>query len=401
MSRIRNALRAALVLAATRTKNDGFMRYRADEIRAARVEAPRLHDEVRLLGLAPAVAPFTLDQDDVVRRARIIFGPRMSDFERLAKLFENTGIARRQGVRPAEWYHEPRGWPERTQAYLEAGTALFAEAARGALARAGLGAEAVDTVVTVSSTGIATPSLEARACADLGLRRDVRRVPVFGLGCAGGVTGLSLAARLAGAEPGSVVLLVAIELCTLAFRSDRIAKADLVATALFGDGAVGAVLRAGPPLPDISGAAAPVIEGGHEHTWPDTLDIMGWSVDPVGLGVIFDRSIPPFVRAEYGGAAASMLEALDLRREEIDRFVCHPGGAKVVGALEEALGLAPETLAAERSILRDHGNMSSPTALFVLDRVLRSGFRGRAVVSALGPGFTASFVSLRVPEAAR
>jgi alkylresorcinol/alkylpyrone synthase len=323
----------------------------------------------------------------------------MSDFERLAKLFENTGIAQRQAVRPAEWYHEPKGWPERTEAYLETGTALFTQAARKALDRAGLRGEDVDTVVTVSSTGIATPSLEARAFADLNLRSDVRRVPVFGLGCAGGVTGLSLASRLAGGEPGSVVLFVAIELCTLAFRSDRMEKADLVATALFGDGAVGAVLRAGPAPGAAS--AAPVIEGGHEHTWPDTLDIMGWSVDPVGFGVIFDRAIPPFVREEYGRAAASLFEAMDFSREEVDRFVCHPGGAKVVVALEEALGLPPETLDVERSVLRDHGNMSAPTALFVLDRVLRSGFKGRAVVSALGPGFTASFLSLRVPGAAR
>jgi alkylresorcinol/alkylpyrone synthase len=380
-------------------KDGCSMRYMASETLAARAVAPALGQEVRLLGLAPALAPFTLDQDDVVRRARIIFGHRMSDFERLAKLFENTGIARRQAVRPAEWYHEPKGWPERTETYLETGTALFTQAAREALERAGLRGEEVDTVVTVSSTGIATPSLEARAFADLNLRADVRRVPVFGLGCAGGVTGLSLASRLAGGEPGSVVLFVAIELCTLAFRSDRMEKADLVATALFGDGAVGAVLRAGPAPGAAS--AAPVVEGGHEHTWPDTLDIMGWSVDPVGFGVIFDRAIPPFVREEYAKAAASLFEAMDFSREEVDRFVCHPGGAKVVAALEEALGLPPETLDVERSVLRDHGNMSAPTALFVLDRVLRSGFKGRAVVSALGPGFTASFLSLRVPEAAR
>jgi alkylresorcinol/alkylpyrone synthase len=353
-------------------------------------------DEPRLLALAPARAPFVLDQDDVIRRARTIFGSRMADFERIAKVFATTGIRTRQAAKPADWYETPRGWPERTQAYLDAGTALFIEAAEAALARAGLAAGAVDTVVTVSSTGIATPSLEARALTALGLRPDVRRVPVFGLGCAGGVTGLSLAARLARAEPGATILLVALELCTLAFRSDRVTKADLVATALFGDGAAAAVLRAGPAS-DADGIAAPVVEFTHEHTWPDTLDIMGWSVDPVGFGVIFDRAIPPFVSEGYAGAAAGFLKAAGLRREAIDRFVCHPGGTKVVEAIEAALGLEPETLAVERAVLRDHGNMSAPTALFVLDRVLREGFTGRCVLSALGPGFTASFAALRVP----
>ena len=354
-------------------------------------------DEPRLLALAPAPAPYVLDQENVIRRARNIFGSRMADFERIAKVFATTGIQTRQAAKPADWYETPRGWPERTQAYLEAGTALFIDAVEAVLARAGLAAGDVDTVVTVSSTGIATPSLEARASTELGLRPDVRRVPVFGLGCAGGVTGLSLAARLARAEPGATVLLVVLELCTLAFRSDRVTKADLVATALFGDGAAAAILRAGPTAPDADGFAAPVVEFTHEHTWPDTLDIMGWSVDHVGFGVIFDRAIPPFVSEGYAGAVAGFLTTAALRREAIDRFVCHPGGTKVIAAIEAALGLEPETLAVERTILRDHGNMSAPTALFVLDRVLREGFTGRCVLSALGPGFTASFASLRVP----
>ena len=371
------------------------MRYIPMEAFGAGATVTPSHPDVRLLGLAPVEAPFTLDQTDVIRRARAIFGPKMTEFERLAKIFASTGIMTRQAVKPADWYEGAHGWPERTQAYLETGTALFVEAAETALARAGLKPDDVDTVVTVSSTGIATPSLEARALKDMGFRRDLRRVPVFGLGCAGGVSGLSLAARLARAEPGSTVLFVALELCTLAFRSDRGAKADLVATALFGDGAVGAVLGTGRG----GQGACPVIEAGHEHTWPDTLDIMGWSVDPVGFGVIFDRAIPPFVTNEYSEALASLLETTGLRRDAIDRFVCHPGGTKVVAALEDALELGSGALDVEREVLRDHGNMSAPTALFVLDRVLRSGFEGRAVLSALGPGFTASFVSLLVPEA--
>jgi alkylresorcinol/alkylpyrone synthase len=244
-------------------------------------------------------------------------------------------------------------------------------------------------VVTVSSTGVATPSLEARAFGRMGFRPDVARVPVFGLGCAGGVSGLSLAARLAEARPGSNVLFVTIELCTLAFRLDQLTKANIVATALFGDGAAAAVLRAG------EGGLARV-EAAGEHTWADTLDIMGWNVDPEGFGVVFAQAIPPFVRRHFGPAVDGFLERQGHTRSDVVRFVFHPGGTKVVEALEASLALSPGALDEERAVLAEFGNMSAPTVLFVLDRVLRAGASGRHVLASLGPGFTASCLSLQV-----
>ena len=161
-----------------------------------------------------------------------------------------------------------------------------------ALAAAGLPASAIDAVVTVSSTGVTTPSLEARVLPKMGFRADVERTPVFGLGCAGGVTGLALASRLATARLGTTVLLVAVELCTLAFRADRATKADVIATSLFGDGAAAAIVSSDPDLPAIATFA-----GATEHLWTDTLDIMGWDVDDAGLGVMLSRSLPAFVAA--------------------------------------------------------------------------------------------------------
>jgi alkylresorcinol/alkylpyrone synthase len=339
---------------------------------------------VTLLGLATAVPPHVLLQRDVAARARAIFARRLPGFERLARVFETSGIEKRHAVRPIGWYEEARGWPVRTQAYLEGACALFRDAASRALERAGCRADEVDTVVTVSSTGIATPSLEARVATDLGLRPDVARVPVFGLGCAGGVTGLALGARLARADPGRTVLVVCVELCTLAFRGDTLSKANIVATALFGDGAAAVVLRA-----DTSPGAT-VIRGAGEHQWPDTLGIMGWDIEDEGLGVVFDRAIPPFAEANFSGAVDRVLGRLGIARDSIDRFVCHPGGAKVIDALEQALGLEPGRLAAERSVLRDFGNMSAPTVLFVLERCLQRGLAGRSLLAAMGPGFTAS-----------
>ena len=343
---------------------------------------------VKLVSIATAVPPHALDQSEVADAARRCFAQSYRDFDRIAQVFRTAGICRRYAVRPIEWYLEPLGWPERTTAYLDGACELFVRAATKAINAAGTRAADVDTIVTISSTGIATPSLEARAAERMGFRADVERVPVFGLGCAGGVSGLSIASRLAQSRPGSVVLLVAVEVCTLAFRLDELTKANIVATALFGDGAAACVLRA-----DEAGLAAVEMNG--QHNWPDTLDVMGWRVDPEGLGVIFDRAIPPFAEEHVSRAIAGILARAGLGLSDIDRFACHPGGAKVITALERALSLQQGSLDHERAVLADYGNMSAPTALFVLERLIQSGLPLRTLLTALGPGFTASCVSLK------
>nr|WP_254367944.1 type III polyketide synthase [Paracoccus sp. Z118] len=343
--------------------------------------------EVRLLGLSTALPPHVLRQRDVVSRARELLAPRYPQFERIVAAFENAGIDQRGSVVPLEWFGQPHGWKARNDAFLAGADALFRDAAGRALAAAGLPAKAIDAIVTVSSTGIATPTLEARAARDMGFRADVLRVPVFGLGCAGGVSGLAIARELAAARPGTRVLMVAVETCTLLFRMDRLDKADIIATALFGDGAAAAVLGSGE-------GTGPLVGRGVQHMWPETLEIMGWDVDDLGLGVIFDRSIPGFAAANLGAAYAAMAPALGA--EPVQRMVCHPGGAKVVTAIEDALALPPGTLDAEREVLRIAGNMSSPTVLFVLQQVLARNPGGRLMLSALGPGFTLSLLPLDV-----
>jgi alkylresorcinol/alkylpyrone synthase len=340
---------------------------------------------VTMLSLATAVPPHVLTQSDVADFARRIYAKSFARFPKLADVFVNAGIERRHSVRPIEWFDRPHDWAERTQSYLDGADALFVAAAQKALDRAGIAARDVDAIVTVSSTGIATPSLEARANARLGFKTSAARVPVFGLGCAGGVSGLSLGARLARAEPGKIVLIVVVELCTLAFRSDRGDKADVISAALFGDGAAAAVLRAGDEGDGLRlGAAA-------EHTWPGTLDIMGWTVDPAGFGVVLKRSLPRFVEQRFAAPARRFVKAARLMAP---RIICHPGGAKVLDAIEGALALQKGTLRDEREVLRGHGNMSAPSVLFVFDRALKRGLRGQAVLAALGPGFTASFLAL-------
>lgn len=342
----------------------------------------------KLLSIATAVPPFCLEQRDVAAAASEAFASRYGAFRALSRVFETSGIERRYAARPLQWYFQHLGWPERNEAYLDGAVKLFIDAASKALMAAGLEADQVDAVVTVSSTGIATPSLEARAARQMGFRADVERVPVFGLGCAGGVTGLSIASRLAQATPGSVVLLVAVELCTLSFRLDELTKANIVATALFGDGAAACVVRTGE-----GGLAS--IEMSGQHTWPDTLDIMGWTVDPLGLGVIFDRAIPPFAEANMAPAVEGILARAGLTFGDIDRLVFHPGGQKVILALEKAFSLETGTLNHERDVLAAYSNMSAPTALFVLDRVIDAGLPQRTLLTAMGPGFTTSCVYMR------
>jgi alkylresorcinol/alkylpyrone synthase len=341
-----------------------------------------------LVSLATSVPPYVFLQKDVLAAAWAVFGNRFPDFERFSSIFSNTGIVKRHGVKPFDWYLESRGWPERTKAFLQGAEALFVDATEKALAAAHLSARDIDTIVTVTSTGIATPSLEARVAGRLGFRSDVTRVPVFGLGCAGGASGLSIASRLAQARPGTNVLLVTIELCSLALRLDELTKANIVAVSLFGDGAAALILRAG------DGGATHVEDSG-EHLWPDTLGIMGWRVDPEGFGVIFRRTIPDFVTAHLNPAVVEILARMNLSIADIDRFICHPGGAKVINALEGALALDQGTLDCERQVIADYGNMSSPTVLFVLEQVRARGLPPRSLVTALGPGFTASCVSLR------
>ena len=343
---------------------------------------------VKLLAVATAVPPHAISQRDAASVAHETFSARIDDFERLVKVFESSGILRRHLVRPLEWYLKPLGWAARNAAYLDGACALFIDAATKALAEAGKTSADVDTIVTISSTGVATPSIEARVADKMGFRTDIERVPVFGLGCAGGVTGLGLGARLAQSRPGSCVLVVAVELCSVAFRMDKVTKENIVATALFADGAAACVLQSG-----VDGLASVEMSG--QHTWPETLDIMGWSVDDTGLGVIFDRAIPPFAEANIAQAVSGILARGGLVAGDVDRFACHPGGAKVITALERALALDQGTLDHERAVLADYGNMSAPTALFVLRRVIDAGLPPRTLLTALGPGFTASCVSLQ------
>ncbi|MBV9572028.1 MAG: type III polyketide synthase [Alphaproteobacteria bacterium] len=339
----------------------------------------------RLNALKTAVPPYPVDQREAGRRAAILFEEH-PEILRLLAVFDNTGIDTRYSCVPIDWYTRAHGWKERTELYLKNAVDLLEKVTLDCLAEAGLEKEDIDVVVIASTTGIATPSLDALLIERMMLRRDVARLPIFGFGCAGGVSGLARAADLARAMPGSRVLFLVVELCALTFRKDDVSKSNIVAAALFGDGAAGAIISTSGTGPEFGA------NGG--YTWPNSLDVMGWEVEEDGLKALFAQSIPSLVASDFRAIAAGFLRKNDIPLDSIEGFACHPGGAKVLDALEASLDLATGALEDSRAVLRDYGNMSAVTALFVLNRMRSRGVVGRTLMSALGPGFSAAFLML-------
>src|SRR3989344_3343647 len=343
----------------------------------------------RLAGLATAWPPYELSQAAVAANGAELFATTHGGFERLAPIYRNARIETRHSCVPIEWYLKPHSFAERNDLFLEHAVDLLQRSASAALAAAGLRPDQIDTIVAVCSTGIATPSPEARLMPGVGFRPDIRRLPIFGLGCAGGVLGLARAADMARADPASRVLLVVVELCALTFRYQDRSKSNLVATALFGDGAAAAVISC---RADTTG---PILGASHEHTWPDSLDVMGWEVADDGLKVVFSRDIPTLVEQDFKPIAEAFLTREGLSAADIGGFVCHPGGAKVIDALEACFSQPAGSLQHTRDILRDHGNMSSATVLFVLKATLDARDPGPLLLTSLGPGFTTALMLIR------
>lgn len=354
---------------------------------ADRTSNQESNEFARMAGLSTANPGHVLPQTEVARRAGELFGGNLNSFDRLRPVYENAEIETRYSCVPIEWYQETHGFGERNSLFLKNAVDLLEQATLQALEKTGLSIEDIDGIVSVTSSGIATPSLDALIMERMGLRRTAQRLPIFGLGCAGGVIGLARAAQMAKSRPGMKVLFLVVELCGLTFRSSDFSKSNVIATALFGDGAAAAIVST-----DIAGDAE--IRHAGEHTWQDSLGVMGWDVTDDGLSVIFSRDIPTHVRTLMGDALNGYLEQEGLSLSEHQHFLSHPGGAKVLDALEEVFGQPEGALHHSRETLRQFGNMSAVTVMFVVHAALKDGLRGRALLSTLGPGFTAGFLTM-------
>jgi alkylresorcinol/alkylpyrone synthase len=347
----------------------------------------------RILAVATATPAIEHRQGEIRAFAARHFADLVAEDPRLLDVFDHTGIDTRFLCVPLEWLSTAGSFAEKNARYVNEAVDLGANVAARALERAHLRPEDVDHILYVSSTGISTPSVDALIANRMGLRDDVRRTPVWGLGCAGGAAGLSRARDFALANPGARVLVIALELCSLTFLPGDRSKRNLIAVSLFADGAAAAIVGGSDVSPN--GGPTLSMRASHSTLWKDTLDVMGWELEESGLRVVFSRSIPSIVVEHVRPSLDQFLSGHALALTDVRHIVAHPGGAKVLGAYAEALDLPPSALVHAREVLRRFGNMSSPSCMFVLERFLAAGdihAGDYAVIMALGPGFSAEYL---------
>lgn len=347
----------------------------------------------RISSVGTAVPKYRVGQQVAQQFCRALFQDTCSDIDRLLPVFVNALIQERYFSVPPEWFETEHSFAEKNQLYIEASLDVGQAAILTCLERAGLRPQDIDHLFFVSTTGLATPSIDARLINILKMRSNIRRTPIWGLGCAGGVAGLSRAYEYTLAFPRERALLLALELCGLTFQRNDLSKSNLVATSLFGDGAA-AVLVSGSSTDD----AGLRIHASRSTLFYESLDVMGWDINDHGLKVLFSRDIPSIVRSLVLPTLREFLTAQGLALQSLDHIIAHPGGAKVIEAYEQTLDLADGKMNRARDILRRYGNMSSPTVLFVLEdfvqaQAIRPGEYG--LITALGPGFSSEMILIQ------
>ncbi len=350
-----------------------------------------------------AVPEHVLDQGRVREFARDLFGGVVPNIDRLISAYDNAQIERRHFCVPLEWFAEEHSFREKNDLYIVNAIDLSKRAIDACLQKAGCSLEEIDYLLFVSTTGLATPSIDARLIEDLPFRRDVKRLPIWGLGCAGGAASLSRGMEIARAVPTARILIVVVELCGLTFMRNDFSKANLIASALFGDGAA-AVLIEGNEV-EKRGEHLPELTASQTRTLPHSLDVMGWDISENGFGITISRDIPAIVHTFMKESIEGLLAANDLGIEEIKHYITHPGGAKVLEAYQESLKQPREKFRHTWEALRDFGNMSASSVLFVLERFMEEIGKRRSeitdppaeygLIGALGPGFSSELLLVR------
>jgi alkylresorcinol/alkylpyrone synthase len=345
--------------------------------------------DVSIISIATANPEYRVNQRDAWVGAKAVF-PHLASME---ALYINTGIESRYSCVPPDWCKVPHSWEERTEIYQRQALALLEKVAIKAIAEAGLSITDVDMIVLNTITGLSIPSLDAKLINRLSFRPTVERLPIFGLGCGGGVGGLARAAQLARGMPGANILFLTVDLCSLCARPNDPSVAMFVSAALFGDGAAAIVLRAGA-TPEGSAGNRPLINAVGEHCWHNTEHIMGWDIKDDGFGVVLSPELPALMRNALRPAVDKFLDRHGLSLDEFRGFLLHPGGRKILETAEQVLEIERSLVAHSWAVLRDYGNMSSVTSMFVLERAVRAEAEGQHLLAAFGPGFSAYFIAL-------
>ncbi|QTD55628.1 type III polyketide synthase [Parasphingorhabdus cellanae] len=335
----------------------------------------------QLTSIATALPDHKISQEDVLAVLAKARGSALP--ARLKQILGNSGIDHRYIARDPDYYLKQRSWPERAQIYDEVGRTLAERSAAAAMVAAGLQPTDIDVIMMISTTGTMTPSIPSRLIESMGFRQSVQTVPVFGYGCAGGILGLRLANDLADANGGQNVLMISLELCSLSYDYSQFDKKNMIATALFADGCAAAVLTGKGGR-----GTGPSFRAFDQKTWPDTRDMMGWTIGETGFDLVLARDIPTFVTKDFTPFCDAFLAEQGLEKSDLGEPACHPGGGRVVEALEGYFAPELSGIPATRDVLKHHGNMSSPTVLFVLEKLLSDNPKKPILMTALGPGFT-------------
>lgn len=357
-----------------------------------------------VISIAEALPPYKVEQERAVEFARELFSESYQDIERLLKVFQNGQIESRRFVKDIDWFRKDRSFKERNDAYIDMAVDLGAEAmtkclSNGAFLKREVECQEIDAVFFISSTGMATPSIDARIMNKLPFSPHVKRIPIWGLGCAGGAAGLSRAYEYCLAFPKAKVLVLSVELCSLTFQKNDRSKSNLVGTSLFADG-VSCALVCGDEVIGLHAKRVPEITATQSTLMPDSLDVMGWDIKNEGLYVIFSRDIPTIIENWLQPNVSSFLEGEGVEIGQLRYFIAHPGGKKVLDAYASSLGIDRQMMDISKRVLSEFGNMSSATILYVLKRHMelnpKAGEYGLA--GALGPGFSSELLLMRWKE---
>jgi alkylresorcinol/alkylpyrone synthase len=345
-----------------------------------------------IASLGRALPRHYYDQATLTAYLERLWGDRPAVAARVRALHDSVRVRGRHLALPLEAYADLATFGRSNDAWIAAALELGERAVRDALARAGLAPRDVDAFFFSTVTGVASPSIDARLVNRLPLRPDVKRVPMFGLGCVAGAAAVARAADYVRGHPEHVALVLTVELCSLTLQRDDVSIANLISTGLFGDGACAAV---------VAGSArrcgGPRIVATRSVFYPDTEDVMGWRIGENGFGIVLSTAVPTIARERLGDDVDGFLRDHGLSRRDISRWICHPGGPKVLTALQEALALTSEDLAVSWRNLAERGNLSSASVLLILADTLESpppaGSHG--LMLAMGPGFCSELLLLR------
>ena len=347
----------------------------------------------RVVSVGTADIPYTFNQCEVKEFANELFTENKHYINRMLGVFDNSLIETRHFVHPREWFDTPKDFIQRSESFLKNSLLLSKSAIRNCLEKAGADLKDIDHIMFVTSTGISTPSIDAHLINELKLNPHIKRTPIWGLGCVGGAVGLTRAMEYTKAFPESAVLVIALEICSLAFHREDYSKSNLVSLALFSDGAAASIVSGEEHR--LSKSSRIRLIKSLSTTYYDSLGVMGWEVVNDGFKAIFSKDIPTIVRREVKSNIEELLSMNNLSMSDLKQFAVHPGGAKVLMEYEGSLGLPEGAFKHSRKVLKEHGNMSSPTVLYVLKEIMdendfNNGEYG--IISALGPGFSSEII---------